>query len=268
MNYTDPKTGANYPASWWKLAQVNINYEGRVSTIIWHGWASKDCIDEGMLPIHVEILTMNDPANFEQYMVPAVQQIANQALDYNVRQVTSTLWNFFSGATEYSSVAPVASFQTVNTRVVVQFTQEVLFMSGALKDGVTVKVNGVSRTVTAASAALVAYWEVYFDLASPVLPGDVVTWEYDAAVGHWGDGMFLPMPSQYPMAVQNLLLAKLAAFAVHGHSLVTASARTTFGVVALIPGRSVVASGSRMTFSAAAAVHGHSLVTAIGTKTP
>lgn len=271
MDYTDPSTGANYPESWWELAQVNINFTGRTSMTIWHGWADKHAFDDGMLPIHAEILNMNNPDDFEQYIRPIAEQVSGQSLDYNLRQVVLILFTFFSTGTEFSSVAPVASriHSSNNKRVVVQFTQEVVNVGGALKDGVTVKVNGVSRTVTVATADLSGFFpELWFDLTSPVFPGDVVTWEYDETPGTWADGQFLPMASRPATAVENLLTGVVGAFAVHGHSLVAASARTTFGVVALVPGRSGVVAASRMTFAAVAAIPGHSLVTAIGTKTP
>ena len=251
LDHTNPDTGANYPDSFWVLAYSAISHTGRTATLIFHGYIDQAARDSGMLPFEAKVFTFNDPSVFEYYFATVTEQGTGNSFDVDMENIILFTDTFFTTATHYSVVRPRSAEigNNGNARLEVTFTQGLFAQVDPWDDGVTIKVNGSARTIVAADQNPFEATELRFDLSGFVVPGDVITWEYDSTTGHYRDlnGASLSLMSCAPIRVVNNTAPVLASAAIVAHSHIGAVAKMTFGATARVRGVSAIAAAGLVT---------------------
>src|SRR5882724_10651860 len=199
LDYTNPDTGAHYPDSFWVLAYSAISHTGRTATLIFHGYVDMAARDSGMVPFETKVFTFSDPSVFGNYFAPVTEQGTGNSFDVDMENVILFTNTFFTTAIHFSIVRPRSAEigNNGNARLEVIMTQGLFAQVDPWDDGVTIKVNGSTRSIVAADQNPFEATELRFDLSGFVVPGDVITWEYDATAGHFRDlnGASLPLAS-------------------------------------------------------------------------
>lgn len=187
IDYTD-ELSVNYPTSYWVIRYLALNEDG-YGSILYQGWESeedKEALgDDGIIGEH--LFTVNDPERFElSFALAHAAQI--RGVDTPVsyfsaleNAMNTNIWDVFfnTDAVTLSYVTPVTieAGSQGPQRVIVEFPSQVFPFHTGYEVGVTIKINGVAATISAASAN-VAEDTIYYDLVETIDADDVVTWEY------------------------------------------------------------------------------------------
>jgi hypothetical protein len=184
LAFTDTD-GTEYTESYWRIANYGANDRVKTGSFQMHGWRDIDAYVDGKDTIRAspKEFLITDPAVYDEYF--GVALLVSDFPFLEVLESYAFAGDFFSSASQYSYLevlsADIGSFDS--SRIYVRFSDIVEFdIGGNYLDGVTVSVNSVPVTVSAAAQDSPGS-VIRYDLASPLDANDVITWAYEESAG-------------------------------------------------------------------------------------
>ena len=191
IDYT-AESGANFPDSWWVLGNLNLDFPNKTVTLVMKGYLDRDAYRaDPNSPIESLLFSYTDPIVFDTVFYILSYGAIDNYLYIGAPFIPEAGEYPFTGATStyartdadigYSGFVPVAGGLDGNTKVYVQFTED-LDTGLNYTSGVVIKVNGTPATIVS-GVRQTSHKVILYTLAAAINNAETITYEYDPNAG-------------------------------------------------------------------------------------